>query len=806
MISNYIRSATRNFSRNKFYSILNILGLSLGLTATFFILLYISDELGYDKHFSKHERIYRLEGDFTINNKHDRFAVSSSAIAPALKIEFPEIEKFCRFASNDNAVLKFKEKEFFEKQIYFADSTAPDIFTLQFTEGIPDKSLNEPNTIILSESSAKKYFGTEPAYGKTLITGNGNSFKVTGVFKDLPDNTHLKFDMLMSMNTLAKLFGRDRFNSLEPGAFWNVSMYSYILLKPNSPIENIEKKFPSVYNKYMKEIGDQINASFELETTRLDKIHHFSKLAADQPVGNMAYIYVFGAVAIFILLLASINYMNLATARASARAREVGLRKVVGANRFQLTSQFLSESILFSAAALFISFGLMQVLLPSFNELSGKKLTFGFSTDPGILFGIIGTSLLTGFLSGLYPAFVLSSFQPAMVLKGKLHSGTKGSWMRKSLVTFQMIISVIMITGTLVIYGQLNFLRNADLGFDKNNIMVIDIQDTTFRKKMTEFKEELKQNPSILASSMSLGVPGGQNSIQVMRVEKENKMQEYALNLIPCDYDFPELLKLKFISGRNFNRNMGTDKLEAVIINESTVNAMGWGKDAIGKKIHFGFELDGTGGRILKVIGVVKDFNFTSLHNKVEPLILFIPDFPCNTLSVRLKDGFSPATINFIRDKWSQFGANRPFDYYFLDKDYESKYQAEAKLGTVFATFAGLSIFIALMGLLGLSSFVAMQRSKEIGIRKVLGSSIGGILRMLYKESVVLVIVACVIAIPVSHYFLYNWLGNFAYHIEITWITYLLSVLASFTVAVVSISFHAIRAATSNPVNAIKYE
>ncbi len=520
----------------------------------------------------------------------------------------------------------------------------------------------------------------------------------------------------------------------------------------------------------------------------------------------MAYIYVFAAVAIFILLLASINYMNLATARAANRAREVGLRKVVGANQGQLAFQFLSESILLSAAALILSFALIQLLLPAFNELSGKKLAFSLLTDPGILLGIVGIGLLTGLLSGIYPAVVLSSYQPAMVLKGKLQTGIKGSWLRKGLVTFQLIISVIMITGTIVIYNQLSFMQNADMGFDQNNVMVVEIQDTAFRKKTDKFREELLQNPSILAASISNGAPGGQNGIQVMRVEKDNKMQEYALNLIPCDYNFPELLKLKFVAGRTFNREMGTDKLEAVIINEATATAMGWGKNALGKKIHFGFELDGSGGRMLKVIGVVKDFNFTSLHNKVEPLVMFIPDFPSNLLLIRLKQDYTQATLDYISSKWTQFGANRPFDYYFLDKEYKDKYQSESKLGTVFATFSALSIFIALLGLLGLSSFTAMQRSKEIGIRKVLGSSVEAILKMLYRESVILVLIACAVAIPVAHYFLNDWLGNFAYHTEITWITYLLSGLASLSVAILSVSFHAIKAATSNPVNSIKYE
>lgn len=806
MIFNYIKSALRNFSRNRFYSVLNILGLSLGLTATFFILLYISDELGYDRHFKNHKRIYRLEGDFTINNKHDLFAVSSSAIAPALKLEFPEIEQFCRFLSNENAVLKYNEKEFFEKSIYFADSTAPDIFTLTFIEGTPAKALNEPNSLIMSRSNAIKYFGNEPAFGKTLISGRGNSFKVTGVFEDLPDNTHFKFDMLMSMTTLARIFGNERFNSLDPDRFWNVSFFSYVLLRPGADAEVIKSKFPALYNKYMKEIGDQINASFDLMMTRLDKIHHTSKLGADLPTGNMAYIYVFGAVAVLILMLASINYMNLATARATSRAKEVGLRKVVGANRSQLAFQFMSESILLSIAAFIISVSLIQLLLPAFNELSGKKLSFGLLANPEIALIITAVTLLTGLIAGIYPAIVMSSFQPSRVLKGRLNTGSKGSWLRKGLVTFQLVISVVMITGTLVIYQQLSYMKEADLGFDQKNLMVIEVQDTTFRKKTDEFKEELLSNPSIEATSMSNGIPGGRNNIIVMRCEKETKMQEYALNLIPCDYDFPDLLKLKFLEGRNFSKEMGTDEREAVIVNESTVRALGWGKNALGKKIHIGFELDGSGGRMMKVIGVVKDFNFTSLHNKVEPMILFISEFPTEILTIRLRPGYDNGTIDFIKNKWNEAKANMPFDYYFLEEDLGSKYQSESKLGTVFATFAGMSILIALLGLLGLSSFLASQRSKEIGIRKVLGSSVNAILYMLVRESVILALIACAIAIPVAHIFLNDWLGNFAYHTNITWLTYVLAGFISLVVTILSVSFHALRASMANPVNAIKYE
>ncbi|MDY0102112.1 MAG: ABC transporter permease [Lentimicrobium sp.] len=806
MLSNYLRSAMRNFSRNKGYSLINILGLSLGITATIFILLYINDELSYDKHFPLAERIYRVEGDFTINNKHDRFAVSSMAMGPALQLEMPEVEMYCRFNGNDNLILRYNNKEFIEKHSYFADSSAPIMFSLHFIEGTPEKALKEPFTLIISKTLAQKYFGSEPGFGKTILTGNGRSYKVTGVFDDLPENTHMKFDLLLSMESLATIAGAERFRSLEPIRFWNVNSYTYILLRENTDISQVMEKFPAFYNKYMKEIGDQLNASFALMTTRLDHIHLTSKLAADLPVGNKAYIYVFGVVAIFILLLAAINYMNLATARASGRAKEIGLRKVVGATRAQVAWQFLSESLMYAIISFLISLGILQLMLPLFSEISGKLLSFSFPENLAILVGMFGIAMLTGLLAGVYPSVFLSSFQPVVVLKGKLRIGNKGAWLRKGLITFQLFISVVMITGTLVIYNQLAYMRTADVGFDKENLLVMEIQDTTFRRKTEIFKHELLQNPNILNASMSVGILGGNHNIQVMRVEKENKMQEYALNNIPCDYDFVDLLKLKLVQGRNFSRDMGSDELEAVIINETAVKALGWENEAIGKKIHYNFELDGSGGRMMKVIGVVKDFNFTSLHNKIEPMVLFITDFPANQLTIRLKPGAGETTLNFIREKWVTFGANRPFDYYFLDKDYENKYAAEANLGKVFAIFAALSILIALLGLIGLSSFTAMQRTKEIGVRKVLGASVNTIMSMLYKESFLLVFIAFIVAVPNSWYFLNRWLENFAFHISLRWITFCIAGLISLVVTLLSVSYFSIRAATSNPVKAIKYE
>ncbi len=806
MFTNYLLSAIRNFRKNKFYSLINILGLSLGITASAFILLYITEELGYDKHFKDHKTIYRLESDFSINNKHDRFAVTSIPLGPAFKIEMPEVQSYARFLPNENMVLKYEDKEFYEKRVYFADSTAPVMFSLNFIEGDPATSLVHSFTAIISKSIAKKYFGDEEAYGKTMLSGSGRGYKVTGVFEDLPQNTHMPFDALISMESLATISGQERFRSLDPPAFWNVNNFTFVKVDKPEDIQAIQEKSKALYDKYMKPVGDQINGSWSLVTRRLDQIHHTSDMTADLPVGNKSYLYLMGMVGVMILILAAINYMNLATARATNRAREIGLRKVSGADRLMLAWQFITESLLFSVIALVISIALIQMFLPLFNEMADKNLSFNFFKHPQVYIMIAGIALFTGLLSGIYPAFYLSSFQPSNVLKGKINIGRQSGWLRKGLVTFQLIISVIMITGTIIIYNQLNFMRNADLGFDKENVMVIEVQDTTFLKRIDSFREELKENPNILATAMSRSVPGNGHGIQVMKVEKENRMEEFVLNNIPCDYEFADLLGLEFVKGRNFNRELKTDDTTAVIINEATARALEWGDDALGKKINIDFDIDGTGGHDLRVIGVVKDFHFTSLHNKVEPMILYIPRFPLNVLSIRLKEGSGENSTNFIKSKWESFNNNRPFDYIFLDENFDNKYAAESKLGKVFATFALLSIVIALMGLLGLSSFVTAQRTKEIGVRKVLGASVEGIIGLLYKESIILVLIACVIALPVSYYLISNWLDNYAYHIPLTWLTFFLSALTAVIVCIASVSYHTLTAANSDPVKSIKYE
>ncbi len=808
MIKNYLLSLYRNIVRNKFYSILNILGLSIGIAAAIFILLYVQDEVSYDKYNEKYERIYRVESDFTIGGKHDQFAIVPIPMGPALKMEYPEIEEICRMTDIGNTLFRANDKEYYEDYFYFSDSTLFDIFTYDLLQGDPKTCLTEPKTIVLTEKIAHKYFGNENPMGEFMTSGNGNTYKVTGVMKNQPSNSHLKFDALISATTIADNVGVEDFNSMEPVRFWNIGVYTFVLLKENASMQSILDKFEPFYEKYMKPVGDQINASFSLMATPLAETHFRQGLGAELPTGNRAYIFIFSAVALFLLLIAAINYMNMATARSTNRAKEVGVRKVLGAYRKQLIRQFISESVTLSIIAMLIAILLVTLLMPDFNQLAGKELSFSLTSHPWLFLEILLIALVTGFISGSYPAFYLSSFLPVRVLKGKISTSGKGRGaLRRVLVVIQFFIAIFMIIGTIVISSQIRYLKNKDLGFDKDNLVVMEIQVTSFRKKIETFKKELLLNPDIVGVTNATGVPGRINWIQVLKFEQDGQMEDHSIILAQTDYDFAKVLGLEFVQGRDFDKNMGTDAQEAVIINEATVREFGWEDDPIGKKIHWGWDLDGTGGRVMKVIGVVKDFHFRSLHNKIEPLCFFLSERPRFILACRIKPENQKETLAYIESKWNEFNAKRPFDYQFLDQSLDNMYQAEEKISHIILIAAILTIFIALLGLLGLSSFVAEQRTKEIGIRKVVGASVGNILQMLYKEFALLMGIAFIIAIPIAWWRMSIWLDqSFVYHQTMQWTWFLIAGLISFIIGFATISFYILRAATGNPVDAIKYE
>ena len=803
MFKSYLRSLFRNIIKNKFYSILNIAGLAIGFSTALLILLYVQDELGYDKHHKNYKRIHRLESDIAVSGNHNLYATVPIPFGPTMKLEMPEIEQFVRLDPIGNILFRYNEAEYYEDKFFVADSTMFEVFSHQFIFGKPDKSLTEPNSIVLTHKIATKYFGDKNPVGEVLVSGGGEDYKITGVIEDLPSNSHLKFDALISISTDAETY-----STMKPSRFWRIGAYTYLLINEKSSIEDVFDKFPAFYDKYMKALGEQFKVSFTLMSTPLADTHFRQGLGAERPSGNMAYVLIFSLVGVFILTIAAINYMNMATARSASRAKEVGIRKVLGADKGQLIRQFISESVVLSLIALIIAFAIVSLIMPDFNDFTDKNLSINPVNNPVINVQIVLTALFIGLISGSYPAFYLSSFQPAAVLKGSVSkSGSKSGLLRRILVIVQFFIAIFMIIGTLVVSGQLSFLRNKDLGFNKENLVVMEIQDADFRTRLLSFKDELLQNSDIISVCNSTGIPGIINWIQTMRIEQRTGMEERAILLAQTGYDFAKTLQLQFVQGRDFDKNMGTDALEAVIINQTAADEFGWGDEAIGKKIHFGFGQDGTGGRMMKVIGVVKDFHFKSLHNAIEPFIFFLQEQPGYFLTCRVNPGTMDATLHFIEQKWTAFGAKQPFSYQLMTESMDEMYVAEDKIAVLIRITTLITLFIALLGLLGLSSFVAEQKTKEVGIRKVHGATIANILLLLYKDFARLIFIAFVLAIPLAWWRLNIWLeSSFVYFREPQWFIFVLAGAFAFIIGLGTISFYIIKVASRNPVDAIKYE
>jgi putative ABC transport system permease protein len=803
MFSNYLRSLYRNIISNKFYTILNVTGLGVGFATTILILLYIQDELGYDKHHLKHKRIYRIESDIAVSGKHNLYATAPIPFAPTLKVEMPEVEQFVRLDPIGNILFRYNESEHYEDNFFLADSTVFEVFTHAFVFGNPEKSLSEPNTIVLTRKTSEKYFGKKNPVGEILISGGGENYKVTGVIEDLPGNSHLKYDGLVSISTEAETY-----STMKPSRFWRIGAYTFLLLNENASVSDVFDKFPDFYNKYMKATGDQYNVRFTLMATPLAKTHFRQGLGAERPSGNMAYVTIFSIVAAFILALAAINYMNMATARSANRAKEVGIRKVLGSDRGTLVRQFVSESVILSLIALLIACLLVMILMPDFNDFTGKLLSLNPGRNPAIYLEILLIALTIGLVSGSYPAFYLSSFQPVSVLKGKVSkSGHRSGLLRKVLVVIQFFIAIFMIIGTLIVSEQLSFLRNKDLGFNKENLVVMEIQDNEFRSGIPAFKDELLRNSDVVSVSNSTGIPGITNWIQTMRIEQKTGMEEQAILLAQCDYDFAGTLQLQFLQGRNFDKNMGMDALEAVIINQTAADEFGWGDDAIGKKIHFGYGQDNSGGRMMKVIGVVKDFHFKSLHNVIEPFIFFLQEQPSFLLTSRVNNGTLDGSLRFIGQKWTDFGVKQPFNYRIMSETMDEMYVAENKIARLIRIATLITIFIALLGLFGLSSFIAEQKTKEMGIRKIHGATIENILALLYKDFSLLILISFVLAVPIAWWRLSIWLEtNFIYYLHPQWYNFVLAGILSFVIGLGTISYYVIKVASRNPVEAIKYE
>jgi putative ABC transport system permease protein len=818
MLKNYLTSAFRNIMKNKFYSILNILGLATGVTCSILILIYVLEEVSFDKHYKNYKHIYRLESDFNFSGTDSHFALVALPLLPAMKAEYPEINGITRFASFGaaNSLFQYKDIRFLENNIYFADSTVFNIFNYEFILGTRDNALSEPNTMILTQSFASKYFGGKNPVGEMITTGKYGICRITGVIKDLPANSHLRFDCLISMATMAKITGAEAFNSKAGYMFWNISVFGYILLNNNSRIEDLLAKFPGFYDKYMSSLGKQVNGVFRLRATRLDKVHFSYGLQSDLPVGNYSYIIIFSLVGIFMLLIASLNYMNMATARSVNRSREVGLRKVAGAGRGMLIRQFLGESMILIIAASSIAVIATLLILPSFNVLTGKSFNIGVLIEPLTLSLILLITIIVGFVSGSYPAVYLSSFTPVAILKTNVNPRHGKGALRKILVVFQFAISGILIICTIVVSGQQRFIKNKDLGLNKENVMIIPVTDTAFiNHRMQSFKDELLKLPDIKGVSSSVTAPPELAGRYVFLIERDSSMPKINTCFTIVDPDFFDVMQIKLVKGRNFDRTVISDPDKAFIVNEAAVKTFAWGESPIGKKIRFGIDpATNTSIQSGEVIGVIKDFNFTSIHNQIEPMIFMVRTNPLTNYYIRISDRNTQATIESIKQIQQNMGNTFPFRYFFFSDKLDEMYIAETKLNTLFNIFSIMTIFIACLGLMGLTSFVTEQRSKETGLRKMMGADIRQLMWLLNKDFLLLILISNIISWPVAYLLMDKWIHGFAYRMDFGLHPFRLTAIVPFiselliiiTIAVITISFLSIKAALVNPIKTLSQE
>ena len=799
MLKSYFTIAWRNLLRNKVYSALNIVGLAIGISACILISLFVQDELSYDKHFDKSERIFKIANVVNLQGQIDRFGLTAISLAPHLQREFPELEAVTRVMPVPKQTVWYEDKTFNEENLYFSDSAFFRIFSHQFIAGDAQNALKEPKTIIITEELANKYFGSADAAIGKVLKFTKNPHKVTGVVEN-PQHSHLKFSGLLSVST----FPKEQLEQMEK--HWlNLSVFTYVLLRDPKEAPAFLSKLQAfgdrVITPWLKE--EKLNATITFHLQQLPDLHLSTDFMYEpSPAGNRAYIYVFGFVALFILGIACINYMNLATARSAKRAKEVGLRKVVGAYRGQLIGQFVGESVLMTLLAVVLAVALVELMLPTFNELTEKAFTHTYFMSGTFVLTLLGIVLLVGLLGGSYPAFFLSNFKPVDVLKSDKSPSGSSAMLRKALVVTQFTISLIMIIGTIVVFSQMHYLKNTNLGFNKEQVLVIDVPggDTTLTNSLPSLQNELLQNPQVKQVATSANIPGEESGRLLFLVHNEGKKEEKALNVMYTGYGFLDLMGMKISEGRDFSKDMAKDEDESIIINEAAAKWLGW-TDPIGKKMTIGGNK-----KDVTVIGVVRDFHYTSLHSKIEPLVMVLAPKYAGFMQVRLSPENLPAMLSFIEQKWKTFDPKHPMEYYFLDENFDKQYRAEEKMLTVFGYFAGLTILIACLGLFGLASFTAEQRTKEIGIRKVMGSSVSDIILLLSRDFAVLVLIAIVVASPIAWYGMHKWLEDFAYRTDIGWWVFLAAGVSAMAIAMLTVSYQATRAALLNPVRALRSE
>jgi putative ABC transport system permease protein len=796
MFKNYLKVALRNLKKHKGYSIINISGFAIGMAVCLLILIYIRQELSYDKYHKDEERVYRIILDSRTQTAKRVFAPITAMVAPTLKSDYNQVEQAVRSLITSSRLVRREDKYFYEERFMYADPELFDVLTIPFIQGNSQKALTRPRTLVISERMSLKYFGHSNPIGETIEINN-ETFEITGIVVNSPENTHLKYDLIASMETL---------NGWEELTNWYSTMfYTYLKLRPNVNVEEFSQQVSNLADKYVGEKLKEWGNTDRYFLQPISSIHLHSHIRYEtEPSGNPLYITIFSFVGLFILLIACLNFMNLSTARSANRAKEVGMRKVVGAKRSQLISQFLGESLFVSLISLGFSMAMAKFAIPVINNVTGIALDFNQLLNPVILISLIAGSILVGLAAGVYPALVLSAFRPIATLKGSLSSGSRGFTMRNVLVVVQFSISVVLIVGTLIMARQLNFMKNQHLGFQKEQKLVIPIRGgISIQENYETVKDLFSKHPSISDASVSSTVPGrGVSNFGVSLVGAEDRKNQSMFHMY-FDHDFVPDYGIEMVAGRAFQKDMSTDIAGAFLINEAAVTAFGWSSpdEALGKRLQTGF-----GGRVNPIIGVTKNFHYRGLQTNVEPLVMeFLPEmFRYITLSLDISN--LNETLAFIESQWKSMYPNNPFENFFLDTYFDLQYRSDEQVGRIFGIFTILGLFIACLGLLGLASFTAESRTKEIGIRKVLGASVPCIVTMLTKQFTKWVLLANCLAWPVAYYIMRRWLKNFAYRTDIDLFIFVLSGLLVLGVALLTVSFQSIRAATINPAESLRYE
>ncbi|MCW3087625.1 MAG: FtsX-like permease family protein [Sediminibacterium sp.] len=803
---NYIKIAIRNLWRNKGFSAINILGLAIGIATCLIIMLFVQNELGYDRFNKKADRMVRVV--FKVTMKGDNLSEPHvmPPVARVLKTDYPEVQEATRLRNYGSPRMVYGDKSFNEDAFAFVDSNFFQVFTLPLVKGDAAVALAEPNSIVITRELARKYFGIEDPMGKLLVFKESNTaYKVTGMIDKVPVNAHFHFEMFASMASLPES---------REASWMRSEFFTYLVLPEGYDYQKLQAKLPQVIDKYLspqmsRDMGMSVEEFRKKGNTMglflqpLTAIHLHSEFANDLSApGDVRYVYIFGAIALFMLAIACINFMNLSTAGASKRAREVGIRKVLGSMKQQLVWQFLLESILLTAVALLLAIFLVDLALPLFNKLSGKDLVLPLTTDPWLLPSLLLFGILTGILAGGYPAFFLSAFKPVFVLKGKFSAGRNSIGLRSGLVVFQFFVSITLIIGTIVVYDQLSYIQHKKLGYDKAQVLVLP-QAGILGSSKEVFRQRLLNDPRILNVSTSGYLPAGPSGNNNFFIYAEGNPTQLIKSLrYDVDYHYIPTLGMQMAAGRNFAPIYATDSA-GIILNETAAKELGWEKDAVGHSV--GYAYKNQAQSLYRVVGVVKDFHFRSMHEKISPLVMVLGDHSGNVI-VKARAGDLPGLLTSLKKEWTALTAEVPFTYSFMDDRLNDTYRAEQRTGWILGIFAGLTIFVACLGLFGLAMFTAEQRNKEIGVRKVLGASVLQIVSLLSKDFLRLVLIAAAVAFPLAGWVMSKWLQDFAYRISIGWWVFALAGTVTVVIALLTVSYQAIRAAMANPVESLRTE